>query len=120
MRVRASSALSIPVALRAAVLVFDAGSEEVSSSWERSRPALRLVFLAAVLAPAFLGFEGASRSSAARRASFSAFLAAAAAFLASDSSLLIEQSLLVCLVEQVVKFNEKETFFRKIGRSRTF
>ena len=85
---RASKALSIPVAFKAGLAFACAGPEESLSSWERSRPR---VFLVAVFAPAFLGLEGASRSSAARRASFSAFLAAAAAFLASASSLIMRK-----------------------------
>lgn len=79
---RASRALSMPVALRAR-LAFAVGLSE-ESSWERSRPR---VFLVAVLAFAPLGVARASFSSAARRASFSAFLRAASAFLASASSL---------------------------------
>ena len=81
MRERASRALSIPVALRAA-LPFEVEDEGSSSSEERSRP---LVFLTAVLV--FLGVGRASFSSAARRASFSAFLRAASCFFASASSL---------------------------------
>ena len=80
MRERASRALSIPVALRAG-FAFDA-DEEGSSSEERSRP---LDFLTAVLA--FFGVGRASFSSAARRASFSAFFRAASCFFASASSL---------------------------------
>ena len=81
-RERASRALSIPVALRAGLPfeIEDEGSS--SSSEERSRP---LVFLTAVLV--FLGVGRASFSSAARRASFSAFLRAASCFFASASSL---------------------------------
>ena len=78
---RASRALSIPVALRAG-LAFEVEEEGSSSREERSRP---LVFLVAVLL--FLGVGRASFSSAARRASFSAFLRAASCFLASASSL---------------------------------
>ena len=80
-RERASRALSIPVALRAG-FAFDAEEEDSSSSEERSRP---LDFLTALLA--FLGVERASFSSAARRASFSAFFRAASCFFASASSL---------------------------------
>ena len=72
----------MPVALRARLPFAVRGSEE--SSWERSRPR---VFLVAVLAFAPLGVARVSFSSAARRASFSAFLRAASAFLASASSL---------------------------------
>ena len=82
---RASRALSIPVALRAgAAAVEEEGVGKESSSCERSRPR---VFLTAVLAPAPLGVERASCSSAARRASFSAFLRAASCFFCSASSL---------------------------------
>lgn len=81
MRERASRALSIPVALRAG-FALDADEEDSSSREERSRP---LDFLTAVLA--FLGAERASFSSAARRASFSAFFRAASCFFASASSL---------------------------------
>ena len=80
-RESASRALSIPVAFRAG-LFFVTDEEDSSSREERSRP---LVFLTAVLA--FLGVERASFSSAARRASFSAFLRAASCFFASASSL---------------------------------
>ena len=78
---RASRALSMPVALSAGLL-FEL--EEEGSSWseERSRP---LIFLTAVLV--FLGVGRASFSSAARRASFSAFLRVASCFFASASSL---------------------------------
>ena len=79
---RASRALSMPVAFRAG-LAFAVGVSE-ESSWERSRPR---DFLVAVLAFAPLGVARASFSSAARRASFSAFLRAASAFFASASSL---------------------------------
>jgi len=82
---RASSALSIPVALRAG-LAFELLGVDSESSWDRSRPLL--VFLTAVLA--FLGAARASFSSfssAARSASLSAFLRAASCFLASASSL---------------------------------
>ena len=75
----------MPVALRAGFAFEVPGSS--SSSWERSRP---LVFLTAVLA--FLGAARAlavSFSSAASRASFSAFLRAASAFLASSASLMV-------------------------------
>ena len=82
-RLRASRALSIPEALSAGT---EDEEEEEESSWERSRP--RFVFLMAVLALAPLGVARAFFSSSARRASFSAFLAAKAAFLASASSLL--------------------------------
>ena len=78
-----------------------------------------MVFLAAVLAPAFLGFEGASRSSAARRASFSAFLAAAAAFLASASSLFVKQNLLVYHVEQMMRHQREGYDFSEREGSRT-
>ena len=71
----------MPVALRAG-LAFELEEEGSSSREERSRP---LVFLVAVLL--FLGVGRASLSSAARRASFSAFLRAASCFLASASSL---------------------------------
>ena len=81
-RERASKALSIPVALREGLILESLGPES-ESSWERSRP---LVFFTAVLE--FLGVARASFSSAARRASFSAFLRAASCFLASASSLL--------------------------------
>ena len=81
MRERASRAFSIPEALRAG-FVLEVDEEGSSSREERSRP---LVFLTAVLA--FLGVERASFSSAARRASFSAFLRAASCFFASASSL---------------------------------
>ena len=73
----------MPVALRAPGALVE--EEGASSSCERSRP---LVFLTAVLA--FLGAARAfavSFSSAARRASFSAFLRAASALRASASSL---------------------------------
>ena len=70
----------MPVALSAGLAFEEEGS---SSREERSRP---LVFLMAVLV--FLGVGRASFSSAARRASFSAFLRAASCFLASASSLL--------------------------------
>ena len=69
----------MPVALRAGLAVDDEGS----SSWERSRPLP--VFLTAVFE--FLGAARASFSSAARRASFSAFLRAASCFFCSVSSL---------------------------------
>ena len=78
-RLRASRALSIPEAFRVG-----AEDEEESPSWERSRPR---VFFTAVLALAPLGVARAFFSSSARRASFSAFLAAKAAFFASASSL---------------------------------
>ena len=86
MRERASRALSMPDALSARFEVGLSFDEEVSgaSREERSRPR---VFLVAVLAFAPLGVARASFSSAARRASFSAFLRAASAFLASASSL---------------------------------
>ena len=83
-RLRASRALSIPEALRAGAPINE--EEEEGSSWERSR--LRFVFLTAVLALAPFGVARAFFSSSARRASFSAFLAASVAFLASASSLL--------------------------------
>lgn len=70
----------MPVAFSAG-LVFD--EEGSSSREERSRPR---VFLMAVLV--FLGVGRASFSSAARRASFSAFRRAASCFFASASSLL--------------------------------
>lgn len=79
MRLSASRALSIPVALRAGV---DVPVEEGESSWERSRPR---VFLTATFA--FLGAARASFSSSARRASFSAFFRACSAFLAASASL---------------------------------
>ena len=72
----------MPVALRAGFTLFEVEAEGSESSWERSRP---LVFLGALLE--FLGVARASFSSAARRASFSAFLRAASCFLASASSL---------------------------------
>ena len=74
----------MPVELRAAVgLAFEEEGLLMSSSREeRSSP---LVFLTAVLE--FLGVARASFSSAARMASFSAFLRAASSFLASASSL---------------------------------
>lgn len=78
---RASSALSMPDALSAAL-----GAS--SSSCERSRPRLGpAVFLTAVLD--FLGSarEGSEASSWAARASRSAFLRAASAFLAASASL---------------------------------
>ena len=78
---RASSALSIPVALSAG-LALEVDEEGSSSSEDRSSP---LVFLTAVLA--FLGVGRASFSSSARRASFSAFLRAASCLFASASSL---------------------------------
>ena len=78
---RASRALSMPVALRAR-LPLEVDEEGSSSSEERSRP---LVFLTAVLV--FFGVGRASFSSAARRASFSAFFRAASCFFASASSL---------------------------------
>ena len=83
-RERASRALSIPVALRAAGLAFAVDEEGLlsSSREERSRPR---DFLTAVLE--FLGVERASFSSAARMASFSAFFRAASSFFASASSL---------------------------------
>ena len=86
MRERASRALSMPDALSARFEIRLSLDEEVSgaSRAERSRPR---VFLVAVLAFAPLGVARASFSSAARRASFSAFLRAASAFLASASSL---------------------------------
>lgn len=71
----------MPVALRAGLAVSEV---EGSSSWARSRPR---VFLMAVFAPAPLGVARASFSSAARRASFSAFLRAASCFFCSVSSL---------------------------------
>lgn len=70
----------MPVALRA-----ESEEERLlvsESSWERSRPR---VFLMAVLE--VLGVARAEDSSAARRASFSAFLRAASCFLCSASSL---------------------------------
>lgn len=76
-RDNASRALSMPVALSAAVLELP-----VSSSCERSRPR---VFLTACLE--FLGAARAPASSSARRASFSAFLRACSAFLAASASL---------------------------------
>lgn len=78
-RERASSALSMPDALRVAPLRL-AGS----SSCERSRP--RDFFAGAFAFP--LPFDGREASSAARRASRSAFFRAASAFLASASSFL--------------------------------
>lgn len=71
----------MPVALRAGVvLVLEEGEGE--SSWERSRAR---VFFGAVLL--FLGRGRVSFSSAARRASFSAFLRAPSAFFCSSASL---------------------------------
>lgn len=83
---RASSALSIPEAVRELAL------GESSSSWERSRPREGAAdFFWACLPPPPppppLGLEGWAASSAARRESRSAFLRAASAFLASASSL---------------------------------
>lgn len=80
-RDKASRALSMPVALRAGLVVSDADG---ASSSERSRPR---VFLTAVFAPAPLGVARASFSSSARSASFSAFLRAASTFFCSASSL---------------------------------
>ena len=81
----------MPVAFKAAggLAAEEEDEEGPSSSWERSRPLERLV---AVLV--FLGAERAvlrSFSSAARRASFSAFLRAASALRASASSLFGER-----------------------------
>ena len=79
-RVRASRALSIPVALREAR--FLSFFEDGASRPERSRP---LDFFAgAFFALPLLGREA---SSSARRASFSAFLRAASACLAAAASL---------------------------------
>lgn len=85
MRDKASSALSIPVALRAFRGVLLGGSSSSRLSRLSFREGAAEVFLGAVFV--FLGLEGALRSSSARRASFSAFLRAASAFLASASSL---------------------------------
>lgn len=82
----ASSALSIPDALRSPALRF-AGAP--SSSWDRSRPRDGAAFFWACLALPPLGLDGCEASSAARRASRSAFLRAASAFLASASSLFL-------------------------------
>ena len=71
----------MPVAFRAG-FAFNADEEDSPSSADRSRPR---DFLTAVLV--FLGVERASFSSAARRASFSAFFRAASCFFASASSL---------------------------------
>ena len=83
---RASRALSMPEALRVGAALEEKEEEGASreSSWARSRPR---VFLTAVFALAPLGVARAVASSAARRASFSAFFRAASAFLASASSL---------------------------------
>lgn len=82
-RERASRALSMPEAFRAGAALEEEGASN-ESSWARSRPR---VFLTAVFAFAPLGAARALASSAARRASFSAFFRAASAFLASASSL---------------------------------
>ena len=85
----------MPVALREGFVFFDevlgAADDDGSSSWERSRP---LVFFTAVLE--FLGVARASFSSAARRASFSAFLRAASCFFASASSLNVVSAYKCC------------------------
>ena len=82
-RERASRALSMPVALRAGALLSEGAA---SSSCERSRGRAGTAdFLTAVLV--FLGAARAFFSSAARRASFSAFLARVVRRLASASSL---------------------------------
>ena len=83
MRERASSALSMPVALRAVAVLLEEGQ---SSSWPRSRPR---VFLGAVLAFAPLGLVGREASSSARRRAFSAFFAAASSAFAAASSLCV-------------------------------
>jgi len=70
----------MPLALRAE------GAEKEPRA--ASRPALRLVFLTAVLALPF-GLEGREASSSFRRASFSAFLRAASAALAAAASLFV-------------------------------
>ena len=81
----------MPEALRAAV---DEDEEGSASSWERSRPretgagVAAEDFLVAVLALAPLGVARWVDSSAARRASFSAFLRSWSWRLASASSLL--------------------------------
>ena len=88
--VRASSALSIPLAFRAASLVPDDEEEGVSRlSREDSESVpfeVLTVFLLAVLAPG-LAADLRLASSSLRSASFSAFLAASVAFLASACSL---------------------------------
>ena len=72
----------MPVALSAGLVFEEEEGSSSSSREERSRPR---VFLTAVFV--FLGVGRASFSSAARRASFSAFRRAASCFLASASSL---------------------------------
>lgn len=79
---RASSALSIPVALRARFAEEEEPEVGSSSSCERSKPR---DFLTADFA--VLGAARAEDSSAAKRASFSAFLRAASCFFCSASSL---------------------------------
>lgn len=76
----------MPVALRAGTEVAEpVGAEGAgSSSWARSSPR---VFLGADFAEAPFGMGRASFSSAASRASFSAFLRAASCFFCSASSL---------------------------------
>lgn len=79
----ASSALSIPVALREVVLVLG-----LSSSCVRSRPLDGVAdFFAPALFPAALGLEGSDASSAARRAAFSALRRAASAVFSSVAAL---------------------------------
>ncbi len=67
----------------------------VASSWERSR--VPLDFLAAVLALAPLGVARWDSSSAARRASRSAFFCAAAAFFSASASLFWGESEVSCV-----------------------
>ena len=86
-RDRASRALSMPVAFRAAEDLELEDGPLASSSWPRSR--VPRDFFWADLALAFLGVERWADSSSARREAFSAFLAAAAARLASASSLCV-------------------------------
>jgi hypothetical protein len=64
--------------------------ESEGESSREARSSVPLDFLGAVFAPAPLGFEGKLASSAARRASRSAFLAAASAALAAAASLVGE------------------------------